>query len=178
MTMRTVPFPRTPAEVRECLALAAKGAIAVDNSGAFRMDPEVPLVVPEVNARAIDNRPRGIVAMPCGPAIIMLPVLATLHEHWNLTHVTATSMQAVTGAGKRAPLARIAPSLAATAGSGATISNAASVTSTSTTAVMAPPYSVTSTRSFASASAALPVGKTSTIAVIIANMMSEGCSTV
>lgn len=43
---------------------------------------------------------------------------------------------------------------------------------------MAPPYSVTSTRSFASASAALPVGKTSTIAVIIANMMSKGCSTV
>ena len=39
--------------------------------------------------------------MPSGPAIVMLPVLATLHEHWSLTHVTATSMQAVTGAGKR-----------------------------------------------------------------------------
>lgn len=78
----------------------AAGSLVVDTSKAFRDDPEVPLVVPEVNARAIDNRPRGIVAMPCGPAIIMLPVLATLHEHWNLTHVTATSLQAVTGAGR------------------------------------------------------------------------------
>lgn len=78
----------------------AAGAIAVDTSEAFRCDDEVPLVVPEVNPREVLDHPKNIVAMPCGPAIIMLPVLKTLHEHWTLTHVTATSLQAVTGAGR------------------------------------------------------------------------------
>src|SRR5438046_677352 len=49
----------------ECAAIAAaRGAVAVDNSGAFRMDPDVPLVVPEVNAANASNRPKGIIANP------------------------------------------------------------------------------------------------------------------
>lgn len=79
----------------------AAGCAVVDTSDAFRNDDGVPLVVPEVNADAVAHHPRGIVAMPSGPALIMLPVLAALHERWVLTHVTATSLQAVTGAGRR-----------------------------------------------------------------------------
>src|SRR5690625_1244854 len=55
-----------PDEVSEEWApiAAARGAVAVDNSGAFRLDPDVPLVVPEVNADQVSNRPRGIIANP------------------------------------------------------------------------------------------------------------------
>nr|WP_242686938.1 aspartate-semialdehyde dehydrogenase [Dermacoccus nishinomiyaensis] len=93
----------TPADVSAKWApfATASDCLVVDTSAAFRDDDDVPLVVPEVNAAAAFEHPRGMVAMPSGPAIVMLPVLATLHEHWSLTHVTATSMQAVTGAGKR-----------------------------------------------------------------------------
>ena len=78
----------------------ASGCAVVDCSDAFRQHPEVPMVVPEINAEAVQRRPMGIVASPSGPSLIMLPVLHTLHERWTIKTVTVTSMQAVTGAGR------------------------------------------------------------------------------
>ena len=79
---------------------AAKGAVAVDNSGAFRMDPEVPLVVPEVNAAAARNRPKGIIANPNCTTLSMIVVLGALHQRYGLASVVAASYQAASGAGQ------------------------------------------------------------------------------
>ncbi|MFE2632436.1 aspartate-semialdehyde dehydrogenase, partial [Streptomyces sp. NPDC059374] len=57
----------------------AAGAVVVDNSGAFRMDPEVPLVVPEVNPHAVRMRPRGIVSNPNCTTLSMIVALGALH---------------------------------------------------------------------------------------------------
>ena len=78
----------------------AKGAIAVDNSGAFRMDPDVPLVVPEVNPSAILNRPRGIVANPNCTTLTMIDALGALHNRWSLRELVVASYQAASGAGQ------------------------------------------------------------------------------
>ncbi len=59
---------------------AARGAVVVDNSGAFRMDEDVPLVVPEVNAHEIGNRPRGIIANPNCTTMSMIVALGALHR--------------------------------------------------------------------------------------------------
>ncbi len=79
---------------------AAKGAIAVDNSGAFRMDPDVPLVVPEVNPEAVRNRPRGIIANPNCTTLTMMDALGALHARWSLTALVVASYQAASGAGQ------------------------------------------------------------------------------
>ncbi len=79
---------------------AAKGAVAVDNSGAFRMDPDVPLVVPEVNPDAIRNRPRGIISNPNCTTLTMMDALGALHARWNLTGLVVASYQAASGAGQ------------------------------------------------------------------------------
>ncbi len=79
---------------------AARGAVAVDNSGAFRMDPEVPLVVPEVNAAAVRNRPKGIIANPNCTTLSMIVVLGALHQRYGLASVVAASYQAASGAGQ------------------------------------------------------------------------------
>jgi aspartate-semialdehyde dehydrogenase len=80
---------------------AAAGAIVVDNSSAWRMDPEVPLVVSEVNPHALDTIPRGIVANPnCTTMTIMLPLKA-LHDAFGLRAMVATSFQAAGGAGQK-----------------------------------------------------------------------------
>jgi aspartate-semialdehyde dehydrogenase len=79
---------------------AAKGAVAVDNSGAFRMDPDVPLVVPEVNASAARNRPKGIIANPNCTTLSMIVVLGALHQRYGLSSVVAASYQAASGAGQ------------------------------------------------------------------------------
>src|SRR5262249_46472801 len=63
---------------------AARGAVVVDNSGAFRMDPDVPLVVPEVNAAALRQRPRGIIANPNCTTLTMMAALGALHRRWRL----------------------------------------------------------------------------------------------
>ena len=77
----------------------AHGAVVVDNSSAFRMDPEVPLVVTEVNPEAVDDRPKGIVANPnCTTMVLMVPA-RPLHDAFGLTEVVATSYQAAGGAG-------------------------------------------------------------------------------
>ena len=63
---------------------AAHGAVAVDNSGAFRMDPEVPLVVPEVNPAEAANRPKGIIANPNCTTLSLIVAVAALHREFGL----------------------------------------------------------------------------------------------
>ncbi|WP_337062237.1 aspartate-semialdehyde dehydrogenase [Kineococcus sp. G2] len=79
---------------------AQRGAVAVDNSGAFRMDPDVPLVVPEVNGEAARNRPRGIIANPNCTTLTMMDALGALHAKWQLTELVVASYQAASGAGQ------------------------------------------------------------------------------
>ena len=79
--------------------VAAAGAIVVDNSSAWRMDPEVPLVVPEVNESALDSIPKGIVANPNCTTMVCMPPLKVLHDEAGLRRVVASTYQAVSGAG-------------------------------------------------------------------------------
>lgn len=79
--------------------VAAAGAIVVDNSSAWRMDPGCPLVVPEVNAHALDDIPKGIVANPNCTTMVCMPALAPLHGEAGLERVVASTYQAVSGAG-------------------------------------------------------------------------------
>jgi aspartate-semialdehyde dehydrogenase len=78
---------------------AAAGAVVIDNSSAFRMDADVPLVVPEINPEAAKTRPRNIIANPNCTTIISLMALAPLHEAFGLKSVIASSYQAVSGSG-------------------------------------------------------------------------------
>lgn len=80
---------------------AAEGAVIVDNSSAWRMDPEVPLVVPEINARRIVERPRGIIANPNCVTIQLVVVLEALRRAAGLRRVVASTYQAVSGAGQQ-----------------------------------------------------------------------------
>ena len=85
---------------RDFAPSAAKaGAVVIDNSSAFRMDPEVPLVVPEINPEAAKNHPKNIIANPNCTTIISLMALAPLHEAFGLKSVIASSYQAVSGSG-------------------------------------------------------------------------------
>src|SRR5689334_8959440 len=79
---------------------AARGAVVVDNSGAFRMDPEVPLVVPEVNPAQVRNRPKGIISNPNCTTLTMMDAMGALHSRWGLTELVVASYQAASGAGK------------------------------------------------------------------------------
>ncbi|EFC83900.1 aspartate-semialdehyde dehydrogenase [Frankia sp. R43] len=79
---------------------AARGAVAVDNSGAFRMDADVPLVVPEVNAAAVADRPRGIISNPNCTTLSMIVAVGALHRAFGLESLFATSYQAASGAGQ------------------------------------------------------------------------------
>ncbi|MFG2293465.1 aspartate-semialdehyde dehydrogenase [Streptomyces sp. NPDC048603] len=92
----------TPAEVsaRWAPAVTARGATAVDTSAAFRLDPEVPLVVPEINAHAARTRPRGIVAGPDCVTAAMTAAVGALHAAYSLTGLTVSSYQAAGGAGR------------------------------------------------------------------------------
>ena len=74
------------------------GAVVVDNSSAFRMDPDVPLVVPEVNPEAIKGH-KGLIANPNCSTIIMVVALAPIHELSPITRVTVSTYQAASGAG-------------------------------------------------------------------------------
>ncbi|WP_405016936.1 aspartate-semialdehyde dehydrogenase [Kitasatospora sp. NBC_00070] len=78
---------------------AAAGAVVIDNSSAWRGDPEVPLVVSEVNPDAIANRPKGIIANPNCTTMAAMPVLRPLHDEAGLTALVATTYQAVSGSG-------------------------------------------------------------------------------
>lgn len=82
---------------------ADAGAVVIDNSSAFRMDPEVPLVVPEVNPEVIvdaDGRPKGIIANPNCSTIQMVIVLKPLHDRYRIRRVVVSTYQSVTGKGK------------------------------------------------------------------------------
>ncbi|MEV6675405.1 aspartate-semialdehyde dehydrogenase [Streptomyces erythrochromogenes] len=79
--------------------VASQGAVVIDNSSAWRKDPEVPLVVSEVNPHAIKNRPKGIIANPNCTTMAAMPVLRPLHEEAGLTSLVATTYQAVSGSG-------------------------------------------------------------------------------
>ena len=91
-----------PDEVSEQWApiAAARGAVAVDNSGAFRMDPEVPLVVPEVNAAAAKLRPKGIISNPNCTTLSMIVAMGALHRRYALEELVVASYQAASGAGQ------------------------------------------------------------------------------
>ncbi|WP_201466384.1 aspartate-semialdehyde dehydrogenase [Janibacter melonis] len=79
--------------------VAAAGATVIDNSSAWRKDPEVPLVVSEVNAGDLDTIPKGIVANPNCTTMAAMPVLAPLHEEAGLVRLHVASYQAVSGSG-------------------------------------------------------------------------------
>jgi aspartate-semialdehyde dehydrogenase len=79
--------------------VAAAGAVVVDNSSAWRKDPEVPLVVSEVNADDLDTIPKGIVANPNCTTMAAMPVLKPLHDEAGLVRLTVASYQAVSGSG-------------------------------------------------------------------------------
>ena len=78
---------------------ADAGAIVVDNSSAFRMDPDVPLVVSEVNPHAIAEARRGIIANPNCTTMVAMPVLKPLHDEARLVRLIASTYQAVSGSG-------------------------------------------------------------------------------
>jgi aspartate-semialdehyde dehydrogenase len=93
----------TPASVsREASPMAAKaGAIVIDNSSAWRMDPQVPLVVPEVNADALRSIPKGIVANPNCSTIQMVVALKPLHDLARIKRVVVSTYQASSGKGAK-----------------------------------------------------------------------------
>jgi aspartate-semialdehyde dehydrogenase len=78
---------------------AAAGAIVIDNSSAWRMDPEVPLVVSEVNPEEVRNAPKGIIAHPNCTTMAAMPVLMPLHRKAGLVRLVASTYQAVSGGG-------------------------------------------------------------------------------
>ncbi|MFM1819602.1 MAG: hypothetical protein RIS61_1200, partial [Actinomycetota bacterium] len=79
---------------------ASKGVVAVDNSGAFRMDSDVPLVVPEVNADQTKNRPRGIISNPNCTTLSMIVVVGALEKAFGVKELIVASYQAASGAGQ------------------------------------------------------------------------------
>jgi aspartate-semialdehyde dehydrogenase len=88
-----------PASRELAPAVAAAGATVIDNSSAWRMDPEVPLVVPEVNAAELDRIPKGIVANPNCTTMVAMPVMKVLDREAGLTAMVVSTYQAVSGAG-------------------------------------------------------------------------------
>jgi aspartate-semialdehyde dehydrogenase len=78
---------------------AAAGVTVIDNSSAWRMDPDVPLVVSEVNPAALARRPKGIIANPNCTTMAAMPVLQPLHAEAELVRLIASTYQAVSGSG-------------------------------------------------------------------------------
>jgi len=81
---------------------AARGAVVIDNSSAWRMDAEVPLVVPEVNIAAAHTRPRGIIANPNCSTIQLVVALKPLHDAARIRHIVVSTYQAASGKGHAA----------------------------------------------------------------------------
>ena len=83
--------------------IAAQGAVVIDNSSTWRMDPDVPLVVPEVNAGAVDGfRKKGIIANPNCSTAQLVVALKPLHDRATIKRVVVSTYQSVSGAGKDA----------------------------------------------------------------------------
>lgn len=88
---------------RELAPMAAsQGTVVIDNSSAWRMDPEVPLVVPEVNMQAAKHRPKGIIANPNCSTIQMVVALKPLHDAARIKHIIVSTYQAASGKGHAA----------------------------------------------------------------------------
>lgn len=81
--------------------IAKKGTVIIDNSNAFRMDPEVPLVIPEINSEDLKNH-KNIIANPNCSTIQMLVALYPLHKKWKLSKIFVATYQSVSGKGKEA----------------------------------------------------------------------------
>ena len=79
---------------------ASRGAVVVDNSGAFRMDADVPLIVPEVNPQEVKNRPKGIISNPNCTTLSMIVAMGALHKKYELKELVVSSYQAASGAGQ------------------------------------------------------------------------------
>ena len=79
---------------------ASRGAVVVDNSGAFRMDKEVPLVVPEVNPKDAKKRPKGIISNPNCTTLSMIVAMGALNKKFGLKELVVSSYQAASGAGQ------------------------------------------------------------------------------
>jgi aspartate-semialdehyde dehydrogenase len=79
---------------------ARRGTVVVDNSGAFRMDPDVPLVVPEVNPQQAAHRPKGIISNPNCTTLSLIVAMAALHRAFGLREMVVSSYQAASGAGQ------------------------------------------------------------------------------
>ena len=107
--------------------VAATGATVVDNSSGWRHDPDVPLVVAEVNAHALDAIPKGIVANPNCTTMVAMPVLKPLHDEAGLRRIVVSTYQSVSGGGQKgvAELAKqaidVAPRSAELAFSGSSV---------------------------------------------------------
>jgi len=82
--------------------IAAQGCMVIDNSSAWRMDRQVPLVVPEVNADALNDIPKGIIANPNCSTAQLVVVLKPLHDLFKIKRVVVSTYQSVSGAGKDA----------------------------------------------------------------------------
>ncbi|MDP9034090.1 MAG: aspartate-semialdehyde dehydrogenase [Myxococcota bacterium] len=88
---------------REFAPIAASaGAVVIDNSSAWRMDPDVPLVVPEVNMETAERRPKGIIANPNCSTIQLVVALKPLHDAARVKHVVVSTYQATSGKGHAA----------------------------------------------------------------------------
>jgi len=96
---------------------AERGVVSVDNSGAFRMDPEVPLVVPEVNPEQARNRPKGIISNPNCTTLSMIVAIGALHHQFGVEELVVSSYQAASGAGQ-AGIDFLEAQISAIAGSG------------------------------------------------------------
>jgi aspartate-semialdehyde dehydrogenase len=96
---------------------AERGVVSVDNSGAFRMDPEVPLVVPEVNPEQVRNRPKGIISNPNCTTLSMIVAIGALHRRFGVEELVVSSYQAASGAGQ-AGIDSLEAQISAIAGSG------------------------------------------------------------
>ena len=96
---------------------ASKGCVVVDNSGAFRMDKDVPLVVPEVNPDQVKHRSKGIISNPNCTTLSMIVALGALHKQYGLKELVVASYQAASGAGQsgidtlRAQMSKVANTL-------------------------------------------------------------------
>jgi aspartate-semialdehyde dehydrogenase len=81
-------------------AAASRGVVVIDKSGAFRMDPQVPLVVPEVNPEQVASRPKGIIASPNCTTLTLIVAVHALHRAFGLRELVVASYQAASGAGQ------------------------------------------------------------------------------
>ncbi len=93
-------FSAGGATSREWAPIAAsQGTIVIDNSSAWRRDPDVPLCIPEVNPRCLSKRPKGIIANPNCSTMQMLVALKPIHDHATIRRIVVSTYQAISGAG-------------------------------------------------------------------------------